>query len=404
MKVLQINCVYNNGSTGKIVNDIHNVLLENGIESVVCYGRGKKTNEPFVYKTSTELEAKFNNLKSRLGGLQYGGCIFSTHKLLNIIKKENPDIVHLHCINGFFVNIYKLIEFLKRNNIPTALTLHAEFIHTGNCGHAYECNKWKTGCGNCHNLRKSTYSYIFDRTAKSWRKMKSAFENFNNIEIVSVSPWLEERAKQSPILSKFRHLTVLNGVDCDVFKVRDADDLRKKHGLDGKYVIVHVTANFNSEEKGGQYIKELAQRLEDKAVIVVIGSREKPDNLPSNIIDIGRVENQKELAKYYSMADLSVITSKKETFSMPVAESLCCGTPVAGFFAGGPESIAIDEYSDFVEYGDINGLEKLIEAQMEKNIDKAKIGLCAREKYSKQKMTAEYMNVYRNLLNTEGHK
>ncbi len=404
MKVLQINCVYKTGSTGKIVNDIHNVLLKNEIESVVCYGRGEMINEPFVYKTSTELEAKLNNLKSRVGGLQYGGCIIATHKLLSIIKKEKPDVVHLHCINGFFVNIYKLVEFLKKNNIPTVLTLHAEFIHTGSCGHAYECNRWKTGCGKCPNLKKATLSYLFDRTAKSWRKMKSAFEGFNNIEIVSVSPWLEGRAKQSPILSDFKHLTVLNGVDCDTFKLHKADDLRKKHGLDGKYVIVHVTANFNSKEKGGQYIKELAKRLGDDAVIVVIGSRERSADLPGNIIDIGRVENQTELARYYSIADLSVITSKKETFSMPVAESLCCGTPVAGFMSGGPESIAIAEYSDFAEYGDVDGLERLIKNRMKKKTDKTEIASQAKEKYSKQRMTAEYMNIYRNLLNTEGHE
>ena len=361
-------------------------------------------NEPFVYKTSTELEAKLNNLKSRLGGLQYGGCIIATHKLLNIIKKEKPDVVHLHCINGFFVNIYKLVEFLKKNNIPTALTLHAEFMHTGSCGHAYECNRWKTGCGKCPNLKKATLSYLFDRTAKSWRKMKAAFDGFNNIEIVSVSPWLEGRAKQSPILSEFKHLTVLNGIDYETFKRRKADDLRKKHGLDGKYVIVHVTANFNSKEKGGQYIKELAKRLDDDAVIVVIGSRERSDGLPKNIIDVGRVENQTELARYYSMADLSVITSKKETFSMPVAESLCCGTPVVGFMAGGPESIAITEYSDFTEYGDIDGLEKLIEKWKKTAADRAQIELCAKEKYSKQRMTSEYMNIYKNLLDMEGHK
>ena len=51
MKVLQVNCVYNNGSTGKIVFDIHNELKQHGFESVVCYGRGRKVTEPNVYKT-----------------------------------------------------------------------------------------------------------------------------------------------------------------------------------------------------------------------------------------------------------------------------------------------------------------------------------------------------------------
>ena len=127
MKILQVNCVYNKGSTGKIVHDIHTELQKRGIDSVVCYGRGKRVQEPNVYKTSGELYAKANNLWSRVTGLMYGGCFFSTSRLIAIIKKEQPDVVHLHCINGYFVNIYRLITWLKKSRIKTVLTLHAEF-------------------------------------------------------------------------------------------------------------------------------------------------------------------------------------------------------------------------------------------------------------------------------------
>lgn len=404
MKVLQINCVYKSGSTGKIVNDIHNVLLKNGIESVVCYGRGEMINEPFVYKTSTELEAKLNNLKSRLGGLQYGGCIFATHKLLNIIKKEKPDVVHLHCINGFFVNIYKLVEFLKKNNIPTVLTLHAEFMYTGNCGYARDCDKWKSGCGHCQCIKYSTKSYIVDRTACSWKEMKEAFSEFKNIKVVSVSAWVRERAMQSPILSELQHTVTLNGVDCDVFKYYNTNQKRKEMNLENKYVILHVTSGFYNPVKGGKYVIEIAKRFKDRAVIILIGNKDELRDMPDNIIDLGVVKNQELLAEYYSMADLYLLTSSRETFGMPVAESLCCGTPVVGFMAGGPESIAIIEYSDFAEYGDVEKLERLIKNRMKENIDKPEIARQAKEKYSKQRMVSEYMNIYKNLLNTEGHR
>ena len=162
MKILQVNCVFRTGSTGKIMDDIHKSLKNKGIESIFCYGRGVKIVEHDIYKTSSEIEAKLNNFRSRLGGLQYGGSFIATRRLIKIIKSEKPDVVHLHCINGFFVNIYRLLNFLKKNDIPTVLTLHAEFMYTGNCGHAYECDKWKSGCGKCPSLRKSTYSYTFD--------------------------------------------------------------------------------------------------------------------------------------------------------------------------------------------------------------------------------------------------
>ena len=191
---MQINCVYNLGSTGKIVYDLHNELKANGIESVVCYGRGKKVKEENVYKTCGELYSKLNNLWSRITGIMYGGCLISTDKLFRIIKKEKPDIVHLHCLNGYFVNIYRLITFLKNNNYKTVLTLHAEFMYTANCGHALECDKWKTGCGKCPRLRSETKSWFIDGTAKSWKKMKRAFQGFdkNIIKIIAVSDWIKK--------------------------------------------------------------------------------------------------------------------------------------------------------------------------------------------------------------------
>ena len=185
MKILQINCVYNKGSTGKIVADIHKQLIDKGYESIVCYGRGAKVKDAHVYKTCGELYSKFQNLVSRLTGLMYGGCYFSTRRLIKIIKKENPDIVHLHCLNGYFVNIYKLIDWLKKRKQKTVLTLHAEFMHTANCGYAFECDKWKTGCGNCPRLKKETKSILFDKTNKSWLKMKKSFDGFDTFDFTN---------------------------------------------------------------------------------------------------------------------------------------------------------------------------------------------------------------------------
>lgn len=395
MKILQVNCVFRTGSTGRIMDDIHKSLKNNGIESIVCYGRGVKIVEPDIYKISSELAAKLNNLRSRLGGLQYSGSFIATRRIIKIIRREKPDVVHLHCINGFFVNIYRLLDFLKKNDIPTVLTLHAEFMHTGNCGHAYECDKWKTGCGKCPNLRKATYSHTFDRTAFAWKKMKKAFIGFDKLIVTSVSPWLEQRSLMSPILKDKKHIVVMNGVDCDIFyRHRDTDRLREKMGLKGKKILLFVTASFSSPVKGGNYIIELAKKLGSEYAVIVIGGGEAPGDLPDNMINLGRVESCNELAEYYSMADLSVIAGKKETFGMPIAESLCCGTPVVGFKAGGPESIALSEYSEFVEYGDIDALYQSTLKMMETEFKSDIVSADAQGVYSKEKMCDAFIKVY----------
>ena len=392
---MQINCVYQKGSTGKIVYDIHRVLQKKKIESVICYGRGKRIHEHGVYKTSSEFLGKWNNLKSRFTGILYGGAFFATNRLMAIIQKEEPDVVHLHCINGYFVNIYRLLSFLKEHHYHTILTLHAEFMYTGNCGHALDCEKWLTGCGNCPRLKEATHSYFFDRTRTTWNKMKNAFEGFERMTVVSVSPWLQERAQKSPILKNFRHVTILNGIDIkNVFHPRTFSHLKERHRLGKEKILLHVTADFTSELKGGKYVIELANRLSNENIkIIVIGNTAKDLKLPGNVIDVGRVANQLELAAYYSMADLTILTSQRETFSMVCAESLACGTPVVGFKAGAPEQISIPEYSEFVEYGNLDVLQESVMEWLKKDIS---LDNHLSEIYSKEKMADQYIQLYEN--------
>lgn len=401
MKILQVNCVYGKGSTGKIVADIHHELMQRGIESVVCYGRGAKVAEKNVYKTCGEFYAKLNNLWSRVTGIMYGGCALSTARLIAMIRREKPDIVHLHCINGYFVNIYRIVGWLKKQNIRTALTLHAEFMYTGNCGHALECERWRDGCGHCPRWRQETKSWFFDRTAHSWKRIKRAFDGFENLVVTSVSPWLMERAKCSPVFANKRHAVVLNGLDTDIFHAYDTEDLRARHNVMDAKVVFHATPNFTGDPnhlKGGYYILRLAEMMKNENVkFFVAGNHEPGMEVPPNVVLLGRIEDQRELARYYSMADVTVLTSRKETFSMVVAESLCCGTPVVGFRAGGPEEIALPEYSEFVEYGDCEQLYKATSTCLYASKPNY-ISEVAKKKYSGKEMCGVYISVYKSVL------
>lgn len=397
MKILQVNCVYNKGSTGKIMYDIHTYLQKLGHSSIVCYGRGNKSYDKDVYKTCGELYSKFNNLLSRFTGIMYGGCFFSTNKLIDIIKREKPDIVHLHCINGYFVNVYRIIKWLNNNNVSTVLTLHAEFMYTANCAYALDCERWKTGCGNCPRLRKETNSLFFDRTHRSWTEMMQSFKGFNNLAVVSVSPWLMDRAKQSPILRDKKHITVLNGIDTEIFKLYYEKNIKKELGIKNEKIVFHATPKFSNNPdhiKGGYYILELAKKMKN-IKFVVAGNYTDDFSAPDNVILLGNISSKEKLAELYSMSDLTVIASRKETFSMIVAESLCCGTPVAGFKAGAPEQIAIPEYSRFVDYGNIEALENIITELLTTSFNKKDIADAAQKQYARERMAADYMNIYK---------
>lgn len=405
MKVLQINNVYDFGSTGKITKDIHTLLPTFGVESVVCYGRKDKSKEPGVYRICNDFYSHIQHFKANVTGVLYGGCGLSTRKLIKIIEKEKPDIVHLQCLNNYFVNIYKLLKYLKKRNIKTVLTLHAEFMYTGGCSHSFDCEQWSNpqGCGHptCPLYKKVMTSYFGDRSSLMWKKMKEAFDGFSSLVVVSVSPWLMERAKRSSILMNQPHEMILNGLDTKMFRYQKNDDLRKQLGLEGKKIIFHATPNFNanpSHIKGGYYVLSLAKRLTDVIFVVAGEVTGEVEKLP-NVIFLGKVLKQNKLASFYSMADLTLLTSKRETFSMICAESLCCGTPVVGFMAGAPEQISIKEYCVFVEYGDLDALENSVVSKLKDVNNKNNISLAAINAYSKEKMMESYLSLYKTIVN-----
>lgn len=390
--------MYNSGSTGKIVYDLHNELKASGMESIVCFGRGKDPKEEKIYKVCSDIHCKINSLWSRITGIMYGGCLISTDKLFRIIKREKPDIVHLHCLNGYFVNIYRLITFLKNNNYKTVLTLHAEFMYTANCGYALECDKWKTGCGKCPRLRSETKSWFIDGTAKSWKKMKRAFQGFdkNKIKIIAVSNWIKNRAEESEIFKNLEVQTIYNGIDiscfCNIDKFSAKEKLIKKYNIPkGKKIVLHITPDFNTPVKGGKYFLELMEKLDQDYIGIVVGK-----NSPSthNIVPIAYISDKTELAEIYAAADVFVITSICDNYPTVCLEANCCGTPVVGFDVGGVKETISESMGKVVLPYNIELLKNEVEDWSKNRFSPLQIDNCLK-KNSEKRMFTQYMNIYR---------
>ncbi len=395
MKVILINTVYPAGSTGKIVCALERQYQSRGMETVVLYGHGGKTS-PGRVKIAADWYMKLQALRSRLTGIMYGGCLLSTRRAIRVIQKEKPDIVHLHCLNSNFINIFRLLTWLKKNHVPTVLTNHAEFMYTANCGHAFACERYQSGCVGCPRPKQVTKAWLTDGTHRAWVRMKHAFEGFSTLTVTNVSPWLTERASQSTMLKEFEHHTVLNGVDTSVFYAR------KRLAPQNEKIVLHVTAKFSNDPndlKGGRYLLQLAEKMEGQNVrFIVAGKHSGNLSVPANVELLGNLSDQNRLAELYSRADVVVLTSKRETFSMITAESLCCGTPVVGFRAGGPEQITIPQYSEFVEQGDIDALYAAARRMLETSFEKDNISEAAIRKYSNETMADDYLKVYEQCI------
>ena len=134
MRVLQINTVYPNGSTGKIAKGIKELCDTNEIECKIAYRyREKNANIEDSYTVSSWLDCHMHNFLSRTTMLQ--GC-FSYFKTLSFLKKVkifSPDIIHLHNIHGSYINHSLLFRFIKKYNINVVWTLHDCWALTGGC-------------------------------------------------------------------------------------------------------------------------------------------------------------------------------------------------------------------------------------------------------------------------------
>lgn len=292
-------------------------------------------------------------------GISGTGSKTGTKNLINEIKRVSPDIIHLHNLHGWYINLPMLFEYIKKNNIKTVWTLHDCWGFTGQCSHftMEKCDKWKTGCYNCPRYRLYPYTFV-DRTDKMWQLKKEWFTGVQNLTIVTPSRWLGDLTKQS-FLGEYDVRVINNGINLDVFKPTPSE-FRKKYNLENKKIILGVASGWNYR-KGLDVFIELSKRFNDDYKIVLVGTDDKTDkNLPDNILSIHRTSNQKELAEIYTVADVFFNPTREENFPTVNIEALACGTPVITFRTGGSPEIIDSETGCVIDLNDIHSAEHYI--------------------------------------------
>ena len=401
MKIAQVDVNYNFSSTGKIVADLITGLGDLGHSTMACFGRGPNSQNDNVHRISSRAEVLLHALGTRVSGLTGGFSPLTTRRLIEHLEHFMPDVVHLHDLHGYYINIQPLIEYLKAKRIPTVWTFHCEFMYTGKCGHALDCENWKTECKNCPDLRGYPRSWFFDFTTRMFREKQALFADLERVHLVAPSEWLADRMRQSIVRDKPISV-VHNGLDIATFYRRDTKELRSSLRLTNEYVVLSVGSNLLSELKGGRWVLELAKRNRNAdMVFVMVGVEQMPKQIPRNVRMIPRILDQNLLAEYYSLADVLLLTSKKETFSMVSAESLACGTPVIGFDSGAPKEVALPGFGEFVTYSDLEALESLLLRVKTGEVILKSSTECeqfSRARYSKDSMVKVYESIYRRLM------
>ena len=265
--LIDVNC--KGSSTGKIVYDLYTNLRADGRTAAICYGRGKNIDEENIYKFGLDWETNIHAGLSRITGYNGYFSYFSTRRLIDYIEQFKPDLIHIHELHAYFVNIKPLIEYIKSRNIPVVWTFHCEYMYTGKCGHAYECRNYQNKCGNCPAVKDYPKSLWLDKTRQMLEMKKNLLGDWN-FTIITPSQWLADRVKTSFLKDKKINV-IHNGIDTRVFHPVDANELRKelKISKDCK-VVLAVAPNIMSESKGGKWILQLAEKMKIENVFFVL--------------------------------------------------------------------------------------------------------------------------------------
>jgi len=309
------------------------------------------------------------------------------------------DILHLHWVEGGFINFKELQELNK----PILWTIHGSFPFTGICHHLL-CDKYKTRCGACPALgSRREYDFStenFELKRKRYKKL--------NLHIVSPSHFMAEHARESKLLGNRPIHVIPNGINTVTFFPRDKKAARKLLNIADKTTLLFGAYRAIADENKGfdlllDGLRNLQKYYKRSELQILIFGGTYTGDMFFETVNLGLIDNEELLSTVYSSADVMIVPSKLENLPYTVMESFACATPVVAFEVGGiPELIDHKQNGYLAKPFDTGDLADGILWSLGNNSNN-QLGINARKKvldnFSIQMMASRYDELYKMLLN-----
>ena len=405
LSILHISTTDNKGGSGRSAYRIHSGLRDIGVTSRMLVGQ-KVTKDPDVDSISKGLTKLLDRMCGEILKCFSLQSVFYPSSFYLIKHKwfKEADIVQLYNLHGnYFTHLaLPLINKYK----PIVWRLSDMWPMTGHCAYSYECEKWKSGCGNCPDLEE--YPRLRkDKTAFLWKLKCWVTNKLQNMVIVAPSLWIKKNVEESPILRKFPVYHIPNGIDTNVFKEKDKKKAREFLGLDShSKVILFISQDFNVDKrKGGRYLIEALSTI-DKAIqkniilLMVGGSdNENLNDFSFRVFKAGYITSHEFMVNLYSASDIMVLPTLAENLPNTIMESMACGTPVVAFDVGGVPEVITHMHNGYLakvkDTKDLSNGIKLLLTESELLND---MKICGRklieERFTKDAEVRSFLNLY----------
>ena len=397
MRIAYINSVAGYGSTGRLTDQLAGM---DGVEGKIYFGRKKNLSERESFRM-TSFPGNVNHaLQTFLFDRQALSNTKETERMLEDLDAFHPDLIHLHNLHGYYIDIRPLFQYLRNKDIPVIWTLHDCWSFTGHCAHyeAVGCDKWKTGCDHCPQLWPYYPTFYGGNVKNNYRIKKELFTSLGvRLHLTVPSEWLKEQVEMS-FLKDTECTVIPNGIDLNVFRPA-VSSFRKDHNLEGKYLITACSSIW-TKRKGFDQLADLSHRMPENTVLCVIGvTRKQAKQLSEDTIAIERTDSVHQLAEIYSASDLFINPTQEESFSLVNVESQACGCPVCTYRSGGSTEMVTEKTGIVLRKNDLEGIRQAI-VNMSLGMLSFRKEDCIENasRFSKENMYRGYMNLYQRLM------
>lgn len=403
----------------KLENILHiNTAVGRGGAAKVAYGFLCRNLNNKGYKSTILTGTNYGEPSEKIGEIKPKNI--KLHKLLHRYSKKeglldfynlesfnipeyeffkDADIVHLHNQHGCYFSQF-ILPYLTSLK-PTVWTLHDEQAYTGHCSYAFDCKKWQTGCGNCPDL--NFYPKIKKDTTDFLLQTKKKIYDYSDFTVACTSNWLAGRVKQS-ILGNKEIRVIYNGINENVFTPTAKPYARKMLGLplDKKILLFSASGSHKNPQKGGKYLLEAYKRLRNNDEYLFINLGAYKPGKQKNWIDVPYITDEKQLALYYSAADLFIYPSMAEVFGLVVVEAMACQTPIVAFNnTAMPELINHMQTGYLAENKKVEDFIEGIKTFIENDNLRKNAGIASRkrveEKFTLDRMINQYIELYQEV-------
>lgn len=399
MKVCFING-WAGGSTGTIIKNISQKLVNTSEFSPSFIYREKSNNTAnTLHLRSNFLSYELERLHTFLFGND-GFCNnYGTKRACIFLSKMKPDVIHLHNIHSSFINVEKILEYAKQNNIKIVWTLHDAWLITGRCCYFFSCMGWQSGCKKCphKNFYPTSVKSNFFKFYVKKEKMLSKYQDI--ITLVSPSNWLKKLVEiRYPFM---KCLVIRNGIDKNVFNYSPSTnkiDFGKNAA--GKFKI-GIAAYLLNNAKGMDFIKRLASKIDgERFVIIGCGAKQKEIKKIKNpnLILLPRISSRNEMKKFYHSIDVMLNPTQQDNFPTTNLECISCGTPVICFKTGGAAEAIVDGVNGYaVEQNNLEKTINAIETIYKRRMDPSDI-VKTSEEFSIDNFANKYLQLYKDII------